>query len=411
MAAQIGETLANTDDFRANLASRAAEFNYRIAPPLLTLSGIMMGVSGLDQALSVIIGAPGYRYLLYSPLSMLSYLHTAADEQILIKDGRSLELLNEVDTVVFDKTGTLTMGQPHVSQVYAVAELSERDVLQYAATAEAKQDHPIAQAISAEAIAREIDILSIDETAYEIGYGIQVTIDGKLVRVGSWRFMQMNNISIPATLQTIQADVYEEGKSLVLVAVDTAVIGAIVLQPTLRPEVESLVVDLKQRGLQLYIISGDHDTPTRRLAHQLGMDGYFAEVLPEDKANLIYELEESGRRVCFIGDGINDSIALKRATVSVSLEGAAAIATDTAQIVLMSGDLTRLTSLFELASKFNVTMQNNFYAAIAPCVIIVSGVFLVNLGSLAAIGINNIIGLVAFYNAVKPLLIKAEAAH
>ncbi|HRW06641.1 MAG TPA: HAD-IC family P-type ATPase, partial [Caldilineaceae bacterium] len=146
-AAQIGRILTDTSDFKESLVARATEFNDRMALPFLLFGGLTLPFIGLDRALGVLTGTPGYRMVLYGPLSMLSYLHLAAQQGILIKDGRSLELLQEVDTVVFDKTGTLTLDQPFVSGIYASAGFCEETVLTYAAAAETKQSHPIARAI------------------------------------------------------------------------------------------------------------------------------------------------------------------------------------------------------------------------------------------------------------------------
>lgn len=403
-AAQIGRILTDTSDFKESLVARATEFNDRMALPFLLLGGLTLPFIGLDRALGVLTGTPGYRMVLYGPLSMLSYLHLAAQQGILIKDGRSLELLQEVDTVVFDKTGTLTLDQPFVKGIYACEGFREEAVLAYAAAAETKQSHPIARAILEAAAAQGIMLPSIEDAAYEIGYGIQVRLAGKTILVGSRRFMAMREIALPPTIQVLQEEVHHAGHSLVLVAVDGVLAGAITLQPTLRPEAKTIVQQLRARGLQLYIISGDHDAPTRRLAAELGMDGYFAEVLPEDKADLVKQLQEQGRKVCFVGDGINDSIALKSANVSISLHGATTIAIDTAQIVLMDGNLAQLSQIFTLADAFAANMRVNFLAATVPCIVIIGGALFLGWGLLPSLILYQVSVPFALYNTVRPLL-------
>ncbi|MCB0126045.1 MAG: HAD-IC family P-type ATPase, partial [Caldilineaceae bacterium] len=151
---------------------------------------------------------------------------------------------------------------------------------------------------------------------------------------------------------------------------------AIELRSTLRDEIPALVADLHRRGITTYIISGDHEAPTRTLAQTIGVDHYYAETLPADKARIVDELQAQGQSVCFVGDGINDSIALRKAHVSISLRGATTIATDAAQIVMMDESLAKLPLLFDLSKEFETLMKVNYGIALFPSIVMVSGVFL-----------------------------------
>lgn len=288
------------------------------------------------------------------------------------------------------------------------------EVLALAATAETKQSHPIARAILQAAAAWGIKADKVDEIKYEIGLGIKIQLEGRTVRVGSARFLKLHGIVLPADVETLQDRVHAEANSLVLVAVNEEVAGGIVLQPTIRPEAHTILNALRGRGVKLFIVSGDHETPTRRLAEELKMDGYFAAVLPEGKARLVSQLQELGRKVCFVGDGINDSIALKSAHVSVSMRGATTIATDAAQIVLMEGDLRQLPQIFTLADEFAGNMRNNFLAATAPCVVMIGGIFLLGWGLPLVTALYQVSVPFALHNTVRPLLAekrKLEASH
>jgi soluble P-type ATPase len=174
----------------------------------------------------------------------------------------------------------------------------------------------------------------------------------------------------------------------VLVAVDGQVAGAIELQPTIRPEATDVLQALRHRGLETVVISGDQEEPTRNLAEQLGINRYFANILPEGKGVLVQKLQDEGRVVCFVGDGINDSIALKKSHVSVSLRGATTAATDSAQIILMQESLSQLPFLFELGEDMERSMRLGLVAGIVPGVITVGGVFLLGWGYLNAILLN-----------------------
>jgi len=335
---------------------------------------------------------------------MLSYLQVAAQRGILVKDGRALEALDEVDTVLFDKTGTLTLEQPTVSRVLCYNGVAEPEILRYAAAAEAKQSHPIARAILQAAHDHGLDLPLLEDAQYKVGYGLKTQIEGRTTRVGSVRFMSAEQIAVPAEVAVQQAASHTAGNSLVLVALDGEVVGAIELQPTLRPEARQIISNLHARGIQTAIISGDNEAPTQRLAAELGIDRYFAEVLPEDKANLVTQLQEEGHKVCFVGDGINDSIALKSADVAVSLRGATTIATDMAEIVFMDGTLGQLPTLFELADDFAANMRTNLLAAVVPGAIGIVGTFFFGWGMTLCVLLNQGSSPAGIYNAVRPML-------
>jgi P-type E1-E2 ATPase len=201
-----------------------------------------------------------------------------------------------------------------------------------------------------------------------------------LVLVGSRRFMEMEGMAVPAALEVVQEDCHVQGHSLVFVAVGEQVAGAIELQPTLRPEAQQAIAALRKRGLALYIISGDHAAPTQTLAQTLGIEHYFAGVLPQDKADLVELLKAEGRTVCFVGDGINDGLALGKADVSVSLRGASTLATDTAQVVLMSQDLRQLEFLLQLAGEFDQSLHRLFRVTLIPVGLVVTSTFLFHTG-------------------------------
>jgi Cu2+-exporting ATPase len=161
---------------------------------------------------------------------------------------------------------------------------------------------------------------------------------------------------------------------------------------------------LRQQGIRsTYIISGDHETPTRRLAAELGIDHYFAETLPQNKAELIEQLQAEGKNICYIGDGINDSIALTKANVSVSLRGASTVAQDTAQIILMHGGLAELGVLFEMAKEYETNMWKNFWSVVGPSALCISGVYFIHFGLLSTILIKQIGLFTGIASALSPL--------
>ncbi len=404
VAAQITAMLSQTSDFKQVLESRTDRWLNRIALPIMGLSALALPLAGIEGAVAVLWHYPGLRMMLFGPISMLSYLQVAAQRGILVKDGRALEVLPAIDTVVFDKTGTLTLEQPTVSHICSYNGVAEAEILRFAAAAEAKQSHPIARAILQAAQEEGLALPRLEDAEYKVGYGLKTQIAGRTTHIGSVRFMTAEGIPVPLAVATQQAACHAQGHSLVLVALDGEVVGGIELQPTIRPEVRDMLQDLHNRGIATVIISGDNEAPTRRLAAELGIDRYFAEVLPEDKANLVTQLQGEGHKVCFVGDGINDSIALKTADIAVSLRGATTIATDMAEIVFMNGTLAQLSELFTLADEFAANMRVNLVAAMLPGIVGIAGTLLFGWGMTVCVLLMQTSTPVGVYNAVKPLL-------
>ncbi|GAB0057985.1 Potassium-transporting ATPase ATP-binding subunit [Candidatus Magnetaquicoccaceae bacterium FCR-1] len=401
--AQLGEILNRTANYESAIQSRGETIADKAVLPTIVMSGLAL-TAGIPQSLAVLNAGFGYNMRLIAPLGMLNFLTIAANEGILIKDGRSLDLLGKIDTVVFDKTGTLTLVEPEIVQIRPTDFHPEHEILRYAAACEYRQTHPIARAILQAAKERHIDLPPTENIQYEVGYGIQAEFEGQVVKVGSNRFMQMEGIATPADPHGHADNGGEPGSSFVYVAVNDRLSGIIELRVKVRPEVKSLIKVLHEQGKQLAIVSGDHEQPTRMLARELGIERVFAEVLPEDKANLVMRLQQEGRSVCFVGDGINDAIALKKAHVSVSLSGATTAARDSAQIVLMGGDLNQLLPLFELGAEFDRNMNASFMTTLVPGLVCVGGAFFLRFGVLTSIMLYNT-GLVAGVgNAMLPRL-------
>ncbi len=351
-----------------------------------------------------------------APLAMLSSLALCANKGILVKDGRALELMNEVDTVLFDKTGTLTRERPEVGRVIAARGFEADQILGFAAAAERKFHHPIAQAILHKAEELNLVPPPTDETQYKVGYGITVHALGHTIRVGSRRFMEMEGIELPPEVRAALEEAHGEGYTMVMVGVDGRLGGAIELRASVRPEVREIIDGLRKRGIKhIAIISGDHEAPTRKLAESLGMDRYFAQVLPADKAEYVEKLQNEGCKVCFVGDGINDSIALKKANVSISLRGASTIATDTAQIVFLEEGLAKLCELRDIARDLDHNVKRSWSMILAPNIACIAGVFTLGFGIMASVVTNNVAALAALANGMLPLRkvaqIEAERRH
>jgi Cu2+-exporting ATPase len=402
--AKIGEILKNSTHFKSGVQLKGEQWANKATLPMLLVSGLVFPIFGPVSTVVFINSHIGVRVRIFAPLGTLNYIALAAHRGILIKDGRALESLNNIDTVVFDKTGTLTNEQPEIGRIILCDCYDENEILTYAAAAERKFSHPIAKAILQKAEERCLTLPDIEVSNYQIGYGVKVNWENKTVRVGSLRFMVLEGFSIPDIIKNAELDIYKQGSSLIFVAVNDKISGAIEIKPQIRPEAKDIISGLRQHGIKhIAIVSGDHQQPTKSLAEKLGIDDYFYDILPENKAEIVEQLQKEGRSVCFVGDGINDAIAMKKANVSISLSGATSIATDMAEVVLMDGSLSHLCDLFDISSKLDANLQNTLWYALIPGFVNLSGAFLLHFSILTAFVVNGSFGIIGLNNAVQPL--------
>jgi heavy metal translocating P-type ATPase len=414
--ARIAQILNDSAGYKLATQHKGEQLADKAVIPTLCLGGLAFTTLGPPGALAVVNSDLGTGIRMAAPLAMLSTLALCAQKGILVKDGRALDLLCEVDTVVFDKTGTLTRERPEVGRVIAANGLDPLQILRFAAAAERRFHHPIALAILQKAREEGLRLPLADATQYKVGYGITVGIDGHRIRVGSRRFMELEGVPLPRAVRTALDHVHREGHTMVMVAVDDELGGALELRASVRPEVRGIVQGLRERGIRhIAIISGDHEAPTRRLAEDLGMDRYFAQVLPADKAGYVEKLQREGRKVCFVGDGINDAIALKKANVSISLRGATTIATDTAHVVFMEQSLGKLCELRDIARDLDRNVRNSWLMILGPNLACIAGVFTLGFGIGASVLTNNVAALAALANGLLPMRrvarLEAERRH
>ncbi len=404
VAAQIGHILNQTIDYKMSKELQVVEASNQLVLPHLAICAASAPFVGTDGSLSILWSGLGEDIRFLGPLSLLNFIRIAAQNHLLIRDGRSFEMLNSIDTVVFDKTGTLTLDEPRVAEIHASSSNRKDEILQYAAWAEHRHTHPIARAILKEARIQGMEMSSIEGAHYEVGFGIKGFVENHHICVGSARFMDMERIEISNEIQELVNERHENGHSLVMVAKDRQLIGAIELRTAIRPEVKGVIGQLRQRGLSIYILSGDHAKPTQLLAEELGVDRWYAEVFPEKKSSIIEQLQEAGKSVCFIGDGINDSIAMKKAHVSVSLRGASTVAVDTAEVLLLDGTLIHVPKLFEIAEDLNKNIERGVNITLSASVINIVSVFTLHTSILFAILLDNASLLAGVFNSFLPIL-------
>lgn len=405
IAASIAQALDSTDSYIADLETQGEIASNKTFWPTIAGGGVATIVRGSLTSGGVALSSNFSEVMrLGQPMMILNYLRIASDQRILVKDGRSLEQMDSIDTVVFDKTGTLTREEPHVERILAFGTHSEADVLYFAAAAEYRQSHPIARAVLGAAQARGIELPSIDEARYHVGFGLTVVLHDQRILVGSRRFMENEGVTLNEAIPALETDAHRQAHSLLFVAVDAELCGLIELAPTLRPETTEVIDTLRKRGIRVVILSGDHEEPVRRLAEHLKADAYHAQALPEDKARIIEEMQQQGRHICFIGDGINDSIALRRAAVSVSIHEGSDIARESAQVVLMGGNLMQLIDLLDLANELKRQHQIGVGIGTIPSLIAMGGVIVLGFGMSQMMVLYALSAAGGVGNAMLPLL-------
>jgi Cu2+-exporting ATPase len=414
--ARIAQILNDSAGYKLASQHKGEQLADKAVIPTLCLGGLAFTVLGPPGAVAVVNSDLGTGIRMAAPLAMLSTLALCAQKGVLVKDGRALDLLRQVDTVLFDKTGTLTRERPEVGRMIATNGCEPLQILRLAAAAERRFHHPIALAILQKAAEQGLRLPLTDATQYKVGYGITVGVDGHRVRVGSRRFMELEGVALMPEVEDALDEAHREGHTMVMVAVDDELGGALELRASMRAEVRDIVQGLRERGINhIAIISGDHEAPTRKLAEELGMDRYFAQVLPADKADYVEQLQREGHKVCFVGDGINDAIALKKANVSISLRGATSIATDTAHVVFMEQSLGKLCELRDIARDLERNVRNSWLMILGPNLACIAGVFTLGFGIGASVVTNNIAALGALANGLLPMRrvaqLEAERRH
>ncbi|MCV6636888.1 heavy metal translocating P-type ATPase [Candidatus Albibeggiatoa sp. nov. NOAA] len=379
VAAKISHTLDNMLDFKTDVQLVGEKWADKVAVPLLALGAAAFPFIGLSPTLAILYASPGNIFRFCGSLLTLNHLIVASRNGILVKEGAALEKLTHIDTVIFDKTGTLTESQPEVGEIIIYhPSYTEKQVLNYALIAEYKMTHPIAQAIQNKAEEWDLPMPEVDYSEYKMGYGIKASFDNQSIWVGSISFLKMERVAIPENLEQNLIETYQ-GHSMVMVAVDGELIGAMEIHFKVRPEVTNLIDGLRKRGIKhISILSGDNAAPTRHLAEAIHADSYFHNILPEDKARIVQKFQKQGKTVCFVGDGVNDAIAMKQADVSVSLRGASSVATDMAQVILLDGTLNKLDELFDLSKNLDKNLRHSiiFGASAASGYVIIFPLYL-----------------------------------
>src|SRR5437870_3912487 len=317
----------------------------------------------VTSTIAVIIVAGACGVAAGSPLAVLAGIASAARRGIIIKGGLYLEQLSQINTVVLDKTGTLTLGIPEVTAVRAINNATENDVLQAAAIAEQHSEHPLGEAIVRCAHERNLPLREYSQLRYSPGKGIVCEESSTRIFVGTRALFEENGVPVPADALSEVDGGNGAGKTVVLVGRDRRVLGAVTLADQLRTEAKQAANDLKVQGYRVILLTGDSSDTAKTIGRELGVDESIGDLLPEQKLEKIRELLHVGRKVAMVGDGVNDAPALAEATVGIAMGQGTDVALSTADVTLMSSELSRLVAVLAVSRRAYPATLLNFWRA------------------------------------------------
>ncbi|HLF76675.1 MAG TPA: heavy metal translocating P-type ATPase [Dehalococcoidia bacterium] len=321
-------------------------------------------VFSLELAITVVIIACPDALGLATPTAVMVGTGLGALNGILYKNATALEQASKVDAIIFDKTGTLTVGQPRVvERVAADAGPSEADLLRLVASAEQSSEHPLAQAVIDHAKERGLALVQATDFEAIPGHGLKASVDGRALLVGNRKLMRDNGISLDG-LGERAAGLEGAGRTVMYAAVEGKAAGIIAIADAIRPTSRIAVEELKRLGVQVAMLSGDNRATAERIAAELGIETVFAEVLPAQKVEKVRELQQQGKLVAMVGDGINDAPALAQADVGIAIGAGTDVAMETADVVLMKSDPYDVIGAVALSRATVSKMKQNLFWAV-----------------------------------------------
>lgn len=360
---KIVTMIEESEKLKSGLESKAEHLADRLVPYTLLGTGITYLLTrNITKAISVLMVDFSCALKLAMPISVLSAIREASNYHVTVKGGRYLEAMAEADTIVFDKTGTLTKAQPTVKQVVAFNGMSENELLRIAACLEEHFPHSMAKAVVQAAIDRHLVHEELhSKVEYIVAHGISSKINDKKVVIGSYHFVfEDEKCAVPDGMMEAFDKLPSECSHLFM-AIDHELAAVICIEDPLREEAAAVVRKLKETGIsKVVMMTGDSDRTAKAIATRVGVDEYYSEVLPEDKASFVEEEKKAGRKVIMIGDGINDSPALSAADIGIAISDGAEIAREIADITVGADSLNELVTLKLISDGLMKRIHKNY---------------------------------------------------
>jgi Zn2+/Cd2+-exporting ATPase len=358
---KVIKLVTSAEEFKPRSVRLIDRYAAWFTPTILFCAGLAWIVTGdLSRAVTVLIVGCPCALILAAPTAVVASIGRAARSGILIKGGQFIEEVGRAGVVLFDKTGTLTKGEPIVGEIVAVGDKEEKDVLACAASVEQDSTHPLARAVLKAAHYARITLVKAEEMVAEIGLGVRACVSGKMVEVGS-AYIGGGILSLPASLREHVERFKESGSTPLIVYEDQHPVGALAVSDPIRPSAKETVSRLISQGIgRVGMVSGDHEKSVRLVADDVGLTDWWSGQSPQDKLSVILRFQESGDKVVFVGDGINDAPALAAANVGIAMGAAGTdVALETADVALMNDDISKIPFFISLSRRTIRTIKWN----------------------------------------------------
>lgn len=368
---QIIKMVEEAQGSKAPIQKLADQISGVFVPAVIVIAAITFAVwyfifdnftAGLINAVSVLVIACPCSLGLATPTSVMVGTGKGAENGVLIKGGEHLERAHKINAIVLDKTGTITKGEPEVTDVISEGDLTPEEILMYAAIAEKNSEHPLGEAIVNKARQKEINITDAEDFKAIPGHGIYAKILEKDIYLGNRRLIKSKNIdtkNIEALLEKLE----DEGKTAMIMAMENKIQGVIAVADTVKDHSKKAISELRQMGIEVWMITGDNERTAKAIAKQVGIDNVMAEVLPEHKAKEVEKLKAQGKITAMVGDGINDAPALAAADVGIAIGTGTDVAMEASDITLMSGDLRGIVTAIKLSRATMLNIKQNLFWA------------------------------------------------
>ena len=371
MLAQIVQMVGEAQRSKAPIQNLADRVSFYFVPAVILTAvatlvvWALLGnfIFGFACAVAVLIIACPCALGLATPMSIMVGTGHGAKSGVLIKKADALEELEKIDTLVVDKTGTLTEGKPRLQQTLSFSDLSEQEVLKISASLEKMSEHPLAAAIVKGA--EGLELPKVDKFESVTGKGVRGEIKGKLFLLGNSKFLEENAVNLSADIQKQAENLRNDGQTVMFVASKTEVIGLLGVADTIKDSAKEAIENLYNEGIEVIMLTGDNQTTAAAVGKKLGIIKMVAEVLPEDKANVIKNLQAKGKFVGMAGDGVNDAPALAQANVGIAMATGTDVAIESSDITLIQGDLRGIVRARNLSRGTMKNIRQNLFFAFA----------------------------------------------
>lgn len=403
--ARILQMVEEAQDKKAKTQKFLEKFSRFYTPGIIILAVVLYLVTkDIVLALTLLVIACPGALVISTPVSIVAGIGNGAKHGVLVKGGEIMEKLGTIKVLAFDKTGTLTVGKPSVTRVKAYG-IEEDELMRLAAIGESYSEHPLGKAIINKAEEKNGKINEVPEDAEIItGQGLKVVIDGKTYLIGNRKLFITNGVNIEAQEEYLASE-EEKGQTAVIFGSTDNVLGIISIADTVREDAKKLIANLKSLGVKkIVMLTGDNRRAAKAISEELGIDEYFAELLPEDKVKALGELQEKYGTTAMVGDGVNDAPALASADLGIAIGGAGTdVAMETADVVLMSAEIRKLSHAIGLSRATVNNMKQNIYFAILVAALLLAGVLVKTVNLSFGMLVHELSVLLVIINAVRLL--------